>query len=196
MENMTKKVALQLLEDAKKCNPGPWIDHSLNVANAAYSIATHTENLSPDRAYILGTVHDIGRRNGFSHLKHTLDGYKYLKALGYESESIICLTHSFPIKNIESYSGLNDCSRGETIFIKEFLENYEYNDYDRLLQLCDAIASKDGFCVIEQRLIDVAIRNGVNALSPKKWMAFLNLKKYFDSLCNKNIYEILDVKLW
>ena len=44
----------------------------------------------------------------------------------------ICLTHSFPYKDVRAYNGKNDCNEEETLFIKEYLENTEYDDYDRL----------------------------------------------------------------
>lgn len=61
-------------------------------------------------------------------------------------------------------------------FISNYLRNNPHDDYDDVIQLCDALASKDGFCILEQRLMDVTIRNGVNAFSIEKWKSFMELK--------------------
>ena len=105
------------------------------------------------------------------------------------------MSHSFPIKIIDSYSGSNDCSENECLAIQNYLNNSEYTDYDKLIQLCDALASKDGLVIIEKRLIDVAIRNGINKYSISKWKSFLDLKTYFDVKCGKDIYKILNITI-
>ncbi len=56
--------AQTLLAEAETRNPGPWVAHSINVARAAQLIAERHPDLDPDRAYILGLLHDIGRREG------------------------------------------------------------------------------------------------------------------------------------
>ena len=96
---------------------------------------------------------------------------------GYDDCARICLTHSFPYKDIHSYNGQNDCTAEETEFIKSFLDNIEYDDYDRLIQLCDALALPDGATYIEKRLVDVVMRRGFNDLTIPKWKAFLGLSQ-------------------
>lgn len=56
------------------------------------------------------------------------------------------------------------------------MNDVEYDDYDRLIQLCDAVSLPTSFCILEVRLIDVAIRNGVNEYSIEKWKKFIELK--------------------
>ena len=34
--------------------------------------------------------------------------------------------------------------------MKEFVANAVYDDYDRLVQLCDALAMPTGFCLLSQ----------------------------------------------
>ena len=51
------------LQEAGVLNPGPWVAHSRYVAEAARNIATHLPPpLDADTAYVLGLLHDIGRR--------------------------------------------------------------------------------------------------------------------------------------
>ena len=72
-----------------------------------------------------------------------------------------------------------------------FIKNIVYDDYDRLIQLCDAISLQNGACIMEKRLIDVALRHGLPDFTIDKWKAFLELKNYFDKLCDCNIYTLL-----
>ena len=71
------------------------------------------------------------------------------------------------------------------------LEDYEYNGYDKLIQLCDAISLPEGICILEVRLVDVVRRYGeFNKNILNKWNAFFEIKKYFDRKCGINIYEL------
>lgn len=62
--------AEELLEEAGRLNPGPWIAHSLVVARAAQAIAAHHPRLEPLPAYVLGCLHDVGRREGATDMRH------------------------------------------------------------------------------------------------------------------------------
>jgi hypothetical protein len=187
----TLEEARNLLAEAEIKNPGPWLDHSRTTSEAAKLIAVRCPGLDPDAAYIFGLLHDIGRREGVTDLRHTLDGYTYLTSLGFEDSARICLTHSFPIKNVSAGSGRWDCSEEELRFIKYFLASVEYTDYDKLIQLCDAVALPDGFCLIEKRIVDVAVRHGINSYTLKKWKAFLQLQKEFEAVIGCSIYLLL-----
>ena len=55
-----KEIALSELEIAGNMNPGPWTDHSKNVAKAASLIAEHCEGLDSEKAFVYGMLHDIG----------------------------------------------------------------------------------------------------------------------------------------
>lgn len=94
--------ALKELEIAGKMNPGPWTEHSLNVAKAAKLISEHCGNLDSNKAFVFGLLHDIGRRNGVSAVKHIIDGYDYAMSKGWDEIAGVCLTHSFPIKDIDA----------------------------------------------------------------------------------------------
>jgi hypothetical protein len=183
--------AIQLLIEAEKQNPGHWVQHSMYVAKAAELIAAHHPSLDPTTAYIFGCLHDIGRREGVTDLRHTLDGYNYLVNKGFDDAARICLTHSFPIKNIYAGTGILDCSQAELEFLKDFLAKIDFTDYDRLLQLCDSLALPTGFCLIEKRLVDVALRRGVNDLTIDKWKAFFTIKEEFEQVIGQSIYRLL-----
>ena len=109
---------------------------------------------------------------------------------GFNNIAKICLTHSFPLKIIESYTGKNDCTVEETNYLKKELEDYEYDDYDKLIQLCDALGSSEGIVLMEMRFVDVIKRNGFNEYTKEKWEAFDEIKNYFEVKCGKKIYEL------
>lgn len=176
---------------AARLAPGPWEQHSISVANNARLIAEKAKILDCDKAYVMGLLHDIGRRAGVKGILHIFDGYDYMMSMGQEEIARICLTHSFPIKDVNTFVGKYDCSSEQKKFLEEFLQNIEYSDYDILIQLCDAISLPNGACIMEKRFIDVALRHGLPDFTIDKWKAFLNAKKHFDELCGCNIYTLL-----
>lgn len=183
--------AIDMINQAENLNPGPWIMHSKSVAENARHIAKKCTGMDSDTAFILGLLHDIGRREGFKQILHTFDGYYYLMKLGYDDAASICLTHSFPIKDISTFFGEFDCTEEERLLLQNHLNEKEYTDYDRLIQLCDAISMPHGAVVMEKRFVDVATRHGLPDFTLKKWQSYLDLKKYFDIETNLNIYTIL-----
>ncbi len=183
--------AKELIREAEKRNPGPWVPHSLFVGKAAEAIAQHHPSINSQVAFILGYLHDIGRWAGVTDMRHTLDGYHFLLERGFEKAARICITHVFPIKDIKSVAGKWDCSKQELDFLKEYLASIEFDEYDQLIQLCDAIALPSGFCLMEKRLMDVALRRGVNEFSVPRWKAYLNLQRSFENVIEQSIYKVL-----
>ena len=125
---LTKDKALELLEEAKKTTLDEgWIIHSLCVGETAGVIAQKL-GLDVDKAITLGYIHDIGKRNKNT-IGHVLNGYEFLKGLGYEEEYCnICLTHSY----------LNNdylCTAGgipkDIPFRTKFIKEHEYTIYEK-----------------------------------------------------------------
>ena len=184
-----RKEAEKLLLEAGKCNPGPWIRHSRTAAHCAEEIARYSD-LNTEKAYVLGLLHDIGRKFGVTYLKHVSDGYSYMMSLGYDDVARICLTHSFNNNKLESYVGKFDTSEEQTEMIRQKLQETKQDDYDRLIQLCDAIAGPEGVMDIIDRMTDVKTRYG--SYDPDKWETNLNLKKYFEGKMGKDLYLAVD----
>ena len=92
-----------------------------------------TSPLDADTAYVLGLLHDIGRRAGVTGLRHSLDGYLFLSAEGCEDAGRVCLTHCFQCRDVRESFGAPDCTPEEMTFIDDYLAQVEYNDYDRLI---------------------------------------------------------------
>jgi HD superfamily phosphohydrolase YqeK len=187
----TLEEAEQYLAEGQRLNPGPWVQHSKNVALAAQLIAEHHPKLDPGAAYILGLLHDIGRREGKSHIRHLIDGYRFLFEQGFEDAARVSLTHSFPIADLCVYVGERDCSLNDLEFLENFIATVEFSDYDRLIQVCDAIALPSGFCLMEKRMVDVAMRLGINELTLAGWDARFRIKAEFEAAIGQSIYRIL-----
>ncbi|CAM4208270.1 HD domain-containing protein [Deinococcus marmoris] len=185
------QTAEQLLMEAAEMNPGAWVEHSRHVALAARNIAEVHPNLDPTRAYTLGLLHDIGRRTGPNRDRHLLDGHDFLTELGYTDAARIAVTHSFVIPDMDTLQGDWDGTPQEWQRLREVVARAQQTDEDRLIQLCDMLGLADGFCTIEERLVDIALRYTFNARTPDKWRAKLQLKADFDRECGVNIYLLL-----
>lgn len=183
--------AKSFLAEAETANPGLWVQHSKNTALAARLIAERIQDPDPEVSYVLGLLHDIGRREGRFHIRHLIDGYRFLSDLGYEDAARISLTHSFPIANLDAYMGERDCSHEELLFLEEFVSSVEFNKYDRLIQLCDVISAPSGFCLMEKRLVDVALRYGINVITTSVWKARFQIMADFDDELGQSVYSIL-----
>jgi len=195
METTLRIPSLQMAEDlvteAGQMNPGPWISHSAFVAQAAAAIARLHPRLDPAQAFVLGYLHDIGRREGVTDMRHALDGYRFLLSIGFDDAAQICLTHSFPIREVDAGAGKWDCSAEEHEFVKAYLGKVEYTEYDELIQLCDALSLPSGFCLMEKRLVDVALRYGFNAYTLAKWRAYFTIQQKFEREIGQSIYRLL-----
>ena len=188
---MDIQTAENALLEAEKSNPGPWVAHSRYVAMACRLIAERCVGLSTDTAYIYGLLHDIGRYAGVTSEKHLLDGYRYCKDRGWDKAAQICISHAFMIQDVSTSIGKFDMSEDEYIFMRDFVKNAVYDDYDRLVQLCDALALPTGFCILEKRFVDVAIRYGIHPATLDRWKKTLEIKAYFEEKIGKSIYEML-----
>lgn len=185
----TREEAERILKEAESCNPGPWGNHSRVVAVCAREIAARVKGMDPEKAYITGLMHDIGRKFGAKHLGHVYDGYHYMLELGYDEAARVCLTHSFATKEMDEYIGNFDISIEQQKEIEDAMKEIVYDDYDRLIQLCDSLSGTDGAVNMEVRMGDVKRRYG--RYPQKKWDCNLALKKLFDQKAGGDIYEIL-----
>lgn len=189
----TIEEAENLLKEAEPHNPGPWVNHCQVAAYCAKTIASFCKDLNPEKAYVLGLLHDIGRRFGTRHMGHVYDGYHYMTSLGYDEVARVCLTHSFSIQELGSYIGKVDVTEQEYKVVEQALLQLTYDDYDRLIQLCDALADAQGVVNVEVRMADVKKRYG--SYPPKKWNKTLELKAYFDQKIGQDLYNLLKPKM-
>ncbi len=186
----SRTIANELLRNAEKMNPGPWGNHSRIVAHCAEKIALASGEMDSEKAYVLGLLHDIGRRFGVRHLGHVSDGYCYMSRLGFYEAARICLTHSFYNQSTEEYIGKFDTSDEERMLIENELAKAVVDDYDRLIQLCDALSGSEGVLDVEERMNDVKERYGFYPQS--KWDSNMQLKVYFEEKIQRSIYDVVE----
>lgn len=184
-------VAENALVEAERTNPGKWVDHSRYVAMACRNIASHCLHMDAEAAYVYGLLHDIGRYAGISSEKHLLDGYRYCNERGWTKTAQICISHAFMIKNIETSIGIFDISDKEYQFMKQFIADAVYDDYDLLVQLCDSLALPTGFCLLEKRFVDVTLRYGFHEATIARWRKILEIKNSFEKTLGHSIYDLL-----
>ncbi len=185
----TREEAELLLKDAANCNPGRWVGHSKTAAHCAERIAFFT-GMDPEKAYVLGLLHDIGRKFGVSYLRHVSDGYSYMMSLGYDDVARICLTHSFYGTSIDTYVGKTDTSEEETELIRTKLAQTVQDEYDELIQFVDSIAGTEGVMDIIDRMDDVKSRYG--SYNPGMRENNLRLKDYYEQKMGMDLYVAVD----
>ena len=180
--------AEKLLSEAEALNPGPWVKHSKYVAKCAESIANVCNDLDGEKAYVLGLLHDVGRRAGIGQLMHVYYGWKYMLEQGYPDVAKICLSHSYNTHNIEDDMAIHDLSKEQDAELTKALEECIYDDYDRLIQLCDSIATAEGVVDICERMEDIKKRYG--SYPQAKWNKNIELLEYFEEKTGRDIYQI------
>ncbi len=109
-------------------------------------------------------------------------------SLGYDEVARVCLTHSFNNQTLEEYIGQNDTTPEEYQQIKSALDTMVFDEYDRLIQLADALAGSHGVLDIEERMLDVKARYGF--YPEAKWSRNMELKSYFEAKSGSSIYHI------
>lgn len=177
------------LQIAGEMNPGPWVKHSLNVGIAARNIASKIHGMDAEKAYIVGVLHDIGRRVGIVNIpKHVYEGYKFCMEKGWDEVAKVCMTHSY-VQMQEEFQ--YEPTTKEEIAIKEFIMSCEADDYDRLIQLCDSLATDYGFVIIEKRFVDVTRRYGIMEGYVKGWNKTFEIKENFERIMGCSVYDVL-----
>lgn len=186
---LDSKEALELLEEAENLNPGRWIEHSKKVGEAARRIAEKL-NLDTEKARTLGYIHDIGKRYG-EREHHVIKGYEFLKEKGYDDEyANICITHSYLNNDINcTAGGVPSKESAGYEFRKTFVQSHEYTIYEKIINLCDLMCTNE-FMTLEQRLIEIMARRGVDTNTVYHITEALKLKKYIDELLGGNVYAL------
>jgi hypothetical protein len=196
---LDRDYAKKIIECAYQQNPGPWFQHSVNVAKATEIILMELNKngheLDIDLGYNAALLHDIGRYKGFTKsVIHSYDGYIYFEELGFPGNAVVCVTHSFPCLNehLEIAADWSLVPEYMKIKLVEVLDkNCPYDIYNKVITLCDALADSDGFTTLEKRLVSVGLRHGTNSHTSLHWKGFYKIKKELEELLNKSIYKLL-----
>lgn len=163
-------------------NTTAFISHSLYEGLCASNLA-RIKGLDPDTAMKLGILHDVGRRETHT-FNHTILGFERLIKGGFTSEAFVSLTHSFLSHDKDGVKmggrsancdlpldGFYVNSLGNEVIPKDnyddmayFLDSYEYNDYDFILNIADLMATGKGIESPYDRVTDIRTRKpgGIN----------------------------------
>ena len=191
MKIPSRQEAERLIAEAERLNPGPCVAHSRYAGEAAQAIVSHHPDLDPESAFVLGFLHDIGRRVGVTGMRHSLDGYLFLMEKGFDDVARVSMTHSYPVQDIRHVNSKWDGTEEELEFVREYITKIKFTKYDRLIQLSDGISQPTGHCLIEKRMVDVALRYGTSKYSVPRWKAFIKIKEDFDKEIGQSIYVVL-----
>ena len=196
---LTSVEARNILEDARKhTEEDKWINHCICVGNTAGRIAKALSengiNIDIDKTIALGYIHDIGKKYNYHGgvFPHAINGYNYIKELGYEEEYAgICIKHSFLNNDIDCISNdrdETDKTNPNYNFVKKYINN-EYSLEEKIINLCDLMCTTKTLTV-EKRMIDLLLRHGVFAKTHYHIEETVKLKAYFDDLLGYNLYDL------
>ncbi len=196
---LTSKEAKEILEvERVNTKDDSWITHSLCVGNTAGKIAQALKEkgltVDVDKTIAFGYIHDIGKKfiEESGVFSHAINGYNYLKELGYDEEYAgICIKHSFLNNDIDCLSNdrdETDRSNPHYQFFKEYIKK-EYTLEEKIINLCDLMCTTQ-ILTVEKRMIDLLVRHGVFAKTHYHIVVTMKLKTYFDNLLSYNLYDL------
>lgn len=176
--------------------------HSRDVARVCETVAKKA-GMDSDLAYAKGLLHDVYKSlerdnevtveiNGemVPSMTHPFNGYRLLMEKNFPEAARTALTHTF--YNIYEVLDGGFDSRllpEDSAFLKKWISENEYDDYDKLTQLADNMASWKGIMTIDDRFCDILSRHPVS--NPQSGLRKLyELKDYFDEKIHGNIYEL------
>ncbi len=168
-----------------------YICHTRGVAEFSFRFAQKM-GLDADKAYVLGLLHDYGKRRNEKQENcfHGIMGYYDMLELGYEDVAKICLTHTFVHKNFanEDYSypdsWLDEC--------RKLLFPLVYDDYDLIVQYADMFFEGVHCITPEKRVTAIAERYGLTSEQKNKLIDLVSyLKTSIDNKCQCDSYQLL-----
>ena len=141
-----------------------------------------------DKAIALGYIHDIGKRTG-DFKNHVMNGYNYLKELGYDDEYChICLTHSYLNNDYMcTAGGIPD----DIPFRTDFIKNHNYTIYEKIINLCDLMCTSKRM-ILEQRIIEIMLRRGCHDNTVYHITEAKKLKQEIDEMLGCSVYSLFD----
>ncbi len=169
--------------------------HTMGVASAAEKIARHIPSMNAEKAFVLGLLHDYGKRinERIENRFHGQEGYEQMMAMGYPDVAKICLTHTFfqPDFNDNEYTYPQEWKN----WARKMLKNITYDDYDYLICLCDKFFEGLSIVSISNRVKGIVNRYRLGKIEEEcLFNQSIELKKYFDKKTGQDIYQILNIE--
>lgn len=165
-------------------------NHVHGVAEMAKMLATKMGIENPQRVYVLALLHDLGKvAERKKEVFHGVLGYNILKDTDSEA-SDICLTHMFPLNQIEGYDKMDRYffyKENDYNLVREKLENSPLTDIDRIIQFSDFVSSDKGYVTIEEKTQELNKGRGMPEFALNN---MLKNKRYLDDKLGIDVYEL------
>ena len=169
--------------------------HTMGVASAAEKIAKYISSMDQEKAFVLGLLHDYGKRinERIERRFHGQEGYEQMMKMGYPDVAKVCLTHTFSERDFkdEQYSYPQEWKD----WAHNMLKNITYDDYDYLICLCDKFFEGLSIVSISSRVKGIVYRYNLGKIEEECLLKqSIELKEYFDKKTGQDIYTILGIK--
>lgn len=171
------KINFYLIEDNK--NLGPWVTRSKIIGKSAKIIGKEL-GLDEDIAFACGSLFDIGKKEKKKGLENNLRSFHILRNESYFFPAKIALSHSFILKDINSYLGEMNLKEKDIITIKNLLLSYSYTDYDKLIQVLDNSIT-DNYLGIEKKQEILKEKYGKIPFEDERLKKLIEYEKYFEN---------------
>ena len=143
----TREEALKLIRDGLLFNPGPWGKHCLTAAHCAEKIASACGDMDVEKAYILGLLHDIGRKFDVTDEELTIIKTELAKTIYDECDRLIqlcdCLAGAEGVLDIENR--MNDVKKRYGFYPQD-----KWNSNINLKRYFEGKMNKDIYLICEK----------------------------------------------
>lgn len=172
------KIIYYLIENNKRNKK--LAERSFSIGNMAKKIAGEID-LDKDIAFATGCLFDIGKTEEEDPGKSLIKGYQILRKDSYFFPARIAISHAFVTKDVEDSLIISDLDEKDIHFLKNFLFQISYNDYDRLIQVLDG-----GF--YENSYMGILEKNEISKSYDKEALEkLINLEEYFEKKLGKKL---------
>lgn len=171
------KINFYLIEDNK--NLGPWVTRSKIIGKSAKIIGKEL-GLDEDIAFACGSLFDIGKKEKKNGLENNLRSFHILRNESYFFPAKIAISHSFILKDINSYLGEMNLKEKDIITIKNLLLSYSYTDYDKLIQVLDNSIT-DNYLGIKKKQEILKEKYGKIPFEDERLKKLKEYEKYFEN---------------
>lgn len=185
------KINFYLIEDNK--NLGPWVTRSKIIGKSAKIIGKEL-GLDEDIAFACGSLFDIGKKEKKKGLENNLRSFHILRNESYFFPAKIAISHSFILKDINSYLGEMNLKEKDIITIKNLLLSYSYTDYDKLIQVLDNSIT-DIYVGIEKKQEVLKEKYGKIPFEDERLKKLKEYEKYFENKLKNPIEYYVNIFL-
>ena len=171
------KINFYLIEDNN--NLGSWVTRSKIIGKSARIIGKEI-GLDEDIAFACGSLFDIGKKDKKKGLENNLRSFHILRNESYFFPAKIAISHSFTVKDINSYLGEINLEEKDINTIKNLLLSYTYTDYDKLIQVLDNSIT-DIYVGIEKKQEILKEKYGKIPFEEERLKKLKEYEKYFEN---------------